>query len=127
MIDYFFRWTDQDDAKQDALMLADYLNVQPGNLRDWAQDKVLPNVQVWRPSQDTTVDGNVVHNFLVGWFAIVALNRQAPVLLNSSALQFALDREARNAGQPFVVRNNIGTVINDVKVSPVFAGSNYPG
>lgn len=126
MIDYFMRWSDQAAAKADALMLADYLNTAPGNLKDWARDKVLANVSVWRPSQDTVVGGVVVHTFIVGWFAIVALNRQVPILLNAAALAFALDRDARNAGQPFVVRNNIGTVISDVGVAPVFAGSNYP-
>lgn len=122
MIDYFFKWTDEAAAKQDALMLADYLNVSPGNLKDWARDKVLPNVRAWRPSQD--VAG--VHTYLTGWFAIVSVNRQVPVLLNATALAFALDRDARNAGHPFVIKNNIGAVLSDVGVSPVFAGSNYP-
>lgn len=126
MIDYFFKWTDEAAAKADVLMLADYLNVAPGGLREWARDKVLPNPKVWRPSQDTVVNGVVVHAYLTGWFLVVALERRVAVLLNSTALQFALDRDARNAGQPFVVKNNIGAVINDVKVAPVFAGSNYP-
>lgn len=126
MIDYFFKWTDEAAAKEDVLMLADYLNVTPGGLREWVRDKILPNPKVWRPSQDTVVNGAVVHTYLTGWFLVVALERRVAVLLNSTALQFALDRDARNAGQPFVVKNNIGAVINDVKVAPVFAGSNYP-
>ncbi len=121
MIDYFFKWLDQATAKADALMLADFLNVTPGDLRDWAHDKVIPDPKVWRPSQD--VGG--VHTFLTGWFAVVALDQQKAVLLNAAALQFALDRDAKNAGQPFVVKNNIGAVITDIVVSPVFAGSNY--
>jgi len=118
VIDYFFKWTNEAAAKADALMLADYLNTDPQALKQWARDKVLPNVQAWRPSQD--VGG--VHTFLTGWFAIVSLNSQASVLLNASALQFALDRD----GPPYVIKNNIGGVITDVAVSPIFAGSHYP-
>lgn len=127
MIDYFFKWTNQAAAKQDALMLADHLGIEisPG-VRDWLADHVLANVKAWRPSQDTIVDGRTVHAYLPGWYAIVSLDRQVNILLNAAPLQFALDRDACNRGEPFVIKNNIGAIIQDVGCEPVFAGSNYP-
>lgn len=131
MIDYFFRWNDQADARQDALMLADHLSVAPDSpdVRDWMRDHVLPNVKAWRVSQDMPNSpdvGGVTHTYLSGWFAIVATRTQVQVLLNAAALQFALDRDACNRGDPFVVRNNIGALITDIGCEPIFAGSNYP-
>lgn len=129
MIDYFFRWATEADARQDALMLADYLNVTPSSLREWARDKVLPNVSAWRPSQDTitvsslsSIGTVVTHNFIAGWSAIISLRNQASVLINATALSFALDRD----GPPYVIKNNIGAVISDIAVEPIFAGSHYP-
>lgn len=122
MIDYFFRWTTEADAKQDALMLADYLHVSSSGLRDWARDRVLPDVKVWRPSQDIISSGAVVHSYLAGWSAIVALAQPRDILTNASALAFALNRE----GPPYVIKNNIGAIISDVACEPIFAGSHYP-
>lgn len=126
-IDYFCRWNSEAEAREDALMLADYLGVEitPG-VREWLRDRVLPNVKAWRPSQDTVVDSRVIHNYLVGWFALISLRQQVQVLLNASALAFCLDRAAANAGQPFVIRNNVGAMIQDVACEPIFAGSDYP-
>lgn len=119
MIDYFFRWNSQADAKADALSLAEFLGheITPG-VREWLRDKVLPDVKAWRPSQDL----NGVHTYLTGWFAIVSLDIQANVLLNASALAFALDRD----GPPYIIKNNIGAIITDVACQPIFAGSHYP-
>ena len=119
MIDYFFRWNSIAEAKADALMLADHhaIEVTPGVIQ-WALDRVLPNVKAWRPSQD--VAG--VHTYLTGWYAIVALHQQLPTFLNASALAFALDRN----GPPYVIKNNIGTVITDIACEPIFCGSYYP-
>jgi hypothetical protein len=114
VIDYFFKWPDEASAKADALALANFLNVNLG----WFQDKVLPNVRAWRPSQD--VGG--VHTFLTGWFALAAWPTQVTILLNATALAFALDRN----GPPYIIKNNIGGVITDIGVSPIFAGSHYP-
>lgn len=123
MIDYFFRWTDEAAAKADAVLLANHFSVQiSSSVILWARERVLPGIQAWRPSQDSSG----VHNYLSGFFAIVAIPQQSSVLLNASALQFALDRDACNAGQPFVVQNNIGTVITDVACQPIFCGSTYP-
>jgi hypothetical protein len=131
-IDYFFRWNNVAAAKQDALMMAEHLGAaDKDGARNWMHDHVLPNVKAWRPSQDTFTTGLmgeqvVTHNYLSGWFAIIAVEGKIPKLLNATALSFALDRDACNAGKPFVVKNNIGATINDVACEPVFAGSNYP-
>jgi hypothetical protein len=96
--------------------------------QDWRREHTLPNVKAWRVSQDI-MQGDppqIVHNYFGGWFVIVALTYQEPVLLNSPALQFALDRDACNRGDPFVVKNNIGALIQDVGCEPIFAGSTYP-
>lgn len=139
MIDYFFRWPTSSDARADAFAAAQHFGfIHPSSagstvsVWSWARSHILPDVQAWRPSQDSTtivvstVDGStrrvITHNYLTGWFAIAAINRQVPVLLNSTALAFALDRD----GPPYIVKNNIGAVITDVGVSPVFAGSHYP-
>lgn len=132
MIDYFLRWNTSSEAKADALSAAQKFGFQLSSGWAWGRDHVIPDVRAWRPSQDvvttivSTVDGTtyrtIVHNYLTDWFAIVSLNNQVSVLLNSSELAFALDRD----GPPYVIRNNIGAVISDVVCSPVFAGSHYP-
>ncbi len=130
-IDYFFRWLSLAEAKQDALLLANHVGMSDGvspDVRDWLRNYVLPNVQVWRPSQDivTVSPATRTHVYLSGWSAIISWPSRVALLLNASALAFALDRDACNAGQPFVIKNNVGAIINDIGVSPVFAGSNYP-
>lgn len=123
MIDYFFRWATSSEARADAFALAQHFGIQSSSgAWSWAVDHVLPNVQAWRPSQDITSSGVVIHNYQTGWFAVVSLNNQIPLLLNSSQLAFALNRD----GPPYIVKNNIGAVLSDIAVSPIFAGSHYP-
>lgn len=112
-------WASEADAKADALILADRhgIEISPGVVL-WLRDHVLPDVKAWRPSQD--VGG--VHTYLTGWFAIIALAQPRGVLLNASALAFALNRD----GPPYVIKNNIGGVITDIAVEPIFCGSHYP-
>lgn len=124
--DFFFKWADEAAAWQDRMRLAEYLGIDP-NATTWNQSTMLPNVKAWRPSQDTVVNGVVQHIYLAGWFALVAHPKRAQVLLDDNNLQFCLDRDAWNRKTPpYVIKNNIGTVINDVAVSPIFAGCNYP-
>lgn len=118
MIDYFYRYTSEADALADAFSVAQKFQVNGF----WLRDHVLPNVQVWRPSQDVTSSGVVTHTYLSGWYAIVSIDSQVPALLNSAALAFALNRD----GPPYVIKNNIGAIVSDVACSPIFAGSHYP-
>ena len=141
-VDYFYRWATSSDARADAFAAAQHFGISSTAGWAWERSHVLPDVQAWRPSQDSTtisvstVDGSTVrtitHNYLTGWFAIVATNNPVPVLLNSTALAFACNREAAGAltstggHVPFILKNNIGAVITDVACSPIFAGSHYP-
>jgi hypothetical protein len=124
MIDYFCKWTSEQAAKQDAMRLRKYFGSDGGTIiQDWYLHQFLPNVLVWRPSQDVTnPDGSVTHTYLTGWYGILALDYVEPIIINDNSLAFALDRN----GPPYVIKNNIGNVINDVAVAPIFAGSHYP-
>ena len=105
-------------------MLVDHIG--PGNV--WLNDHVLADVKVWRPSNDFIGSPNIgiQHVYLTGYYAIIAWPRRVNILLNATALAFALDRDRCNAGLSFVIKNNIGAVITDIAVSQMFAGSNYP-
>ena len=65
---------------------------------------------------------NVVHTYLTGWFGILALDHIEDVIFNDNSIAFVLDRN----GPPYIIKNNIGAVIQDVACSPIFAGSHYP-
>lgn len=97
---------------------------------NWATFRVLPNVKAWRISQDVFAGSPpefVSHTYLPGWFAILAMEEALDVLLNDNNLAFALNRNWTPDSPPnLIVKNNIGAIIQDVGVSPVFAGSNYP-
>ena len=86
----------------------------------WSTHFVLPNIKAWRISQDT---GNPpVHTYLTGWFCWVSVQKPNAQLTNHPNLQFALDRD----GPPYVLKNNIGAIIQDINCEPIFAGSHYP-
>ena len=133
MYDYGFHFASAAAAKADATMLAGQFHTATGDSPEsWAQDHVIAGVQVWRPSQDvhgTDADGNptVTHTYLAGFYVWVSVDNDAPIpaLLNHSALAFCLNRDAREAHSPFVVKNNIGAVLQDLGCSPVFAMNNY--
>lgn len=124
MIDYFLRFNTENDAINAATgsALGQFDNNSPP-VWHWNTHFVLPNVQAWRISQDThNPDGSVTHNYLSGWMCLVATVNPNAQLNNDPALQFTLNRD----GPPYVVKNNIGAVIQDVGVQPIFAGSHYP-
>ena len=127
MIDFFLKFATEAEAIADpnADRLGGFDNSSPP-IWHWNTDYVIPNVQAWRPSQDS--GSPPVHVFLTGWFALVGWSKAAQVLLNHPNLQFALNREWNPNASPrnLVVKNNIGAVINDVNVSTVFCGSTYP-
>lgn len=125
MVDYAFKFADEATALADATMLAG-----PFNGLGWLLDHVVV-VQAWRPSQDVTSGSPPVttHTFLTGFFVVVSIDRPSliPALFNHAALQFALNRTAREVGQAFVLKNNIGGVITDIAAQPLFEMSNpYP-
>lgn len=122
MIDTFLKWA----TEADAIAAAEAAGT-PGAIgrRDtqgnwhWNLDHVNPDVKAWRISQDNT-DGT--HNYLAGWFCIVATQKYNNTLANDPATQFVLDRD----GPPYVLKNNIGAILQDVCCEPIFAGSHYP-
>jgi hypothetical protein len=135
MIDYFARWNSEAEAKQDAARLRQYFGTSgtesPDTVKDWYLNQFLPNVKVWRPSQDTFDNSSppqVIHNYLTGWFGILALDHIEPVIFNDNSIAFVLNRDYDPLASPknLVLKNNIGAIINDIAVSPIFAGSNYP-
>jgi hypothetical protein len=126
MIDYFMRFTDEAEAISEAVAygkLGSYDNSSPPIWR-WNTDHVLPNCKAWRVSQDVIVGSppSVVHSYITGWLCIVALHGINQTLLNHPKMSFALNRD----GPPYVIRNTIGTIIQDIAAEPIFAGSHYP-
>lgn len=118
MIDYALRFNTEADAITAATgtQLGRYDEL---NNWHWNVHFVLPNMQSWRVSQDNP-DGT--HNYLTGWMVLVSVLNRNVQLDNHPNLQFALLRE----GPPYVVINNIGAVLQDIGVQPIFAGSHYP-
>jgi hypothetical protein len=89
-------------------------------------DYVLADVKVWRASQDV---GNV-HTFLTGWFVLISLPSLTPAaiaLRDHAALQVCIDADKaklRQAGM--VLKSNVGGILQDVRMGPIFAGRDYP-
>jgi hypothetical protein len=91
----------------------------------WFQDHVIPDIKVWRASQDNP-DGT--HNYLAGYFVLVSLPRLVVALRDDAAVQVVINRDLANAGMAgAIVRSTVGAVVlQDLRFEPVFAGSNYP-
>lgn len=99
----------------------------------WAGDSVIPNVKVWRVSQDvagTDVEGNptVTHTYQTGFFVLVSLPRIVNVLRDHAAVQFAVDREKMNTRDSgMVLRKTVSNaILNDFRFEPIFAGMEPP-
>ncbi len=130
MIDGIFKFTSLAAAKADP-----YVQTHMNALQTlFAEDRIIPGLQVWRASQDvvgTDAEGHpmVTHTYLTGWFMLVSVSRPIPLALqNHSALQIGIDRDmanARTAGM--VLKSNItNAILQDLRFSPVFSGSDYP-
>jgi len=136
MYDYGFAFSSAAVAEADAVMLENQFDVTLG----WATDHVLAGLQVWKPANDVTTQvtnpnpppptvPQITHTYLTGYFVLVMINTPSPIpaLANHPNLQFILNRTAREAGQPFVVKNNIGATLGQIGVAPVPQSSNpYP-
>lgn len=127
MIDYFFKFNTEAAAIADAAG-SQFYNANTG----WNSDRVAPGLLVWRASQDvngTDAQGNptVTHTPLAGWFGCISLDHVNNTLLNHANLQLAIDRDLSAAGQVAILKSNLTTaVLQDIRFSPLFAGSNYP-
>lgn len=119
-----------------AAALADLVaqtNIDNQNVRDFLSDRAIPNLQVWRASQDvagTDADGNptVTHNYLSGFFVLISLPRVVPALRDDAAVQVVIDRDKANAREAgAILKSTVGAaVLQDLRFSPVFAGADYP-
>lgn len=127
MIDYFFKFLTEAAAIADAAGSIYYTSTAK-----WNADRVVPDLQIWRNSQDVAgplVNGvpTIVHTLLTGWFGVVSLDHIDATLLNHAALQVALDRDKAAAGLPAILKSNVTTaMLNDLRFQPVFAGASYP-
>lgn len=99
----------------------------------WADDSVIPNIKVWRVSQDvigTDAEGKptVTHTYVTGWLALISLPRVVTALHDHPAVQFVVDRDKMNARQPgMILRKTItDAALNDFRFEPVFAGMDPP-
>jgi hypothetical protein len=65
----------------------------------FAADRVIPDIKVWRASQDTiNGDGSVTHNYLAGYFVLISLPRLVVALRDDAAVQVVIDRDLANKG-----------------------------
>jgi hypothetical protein len=138
--DYAYAFASEAAAVADATMLAGHYNatvdLDTGLPIGWLMDHVLPGIKCWEPSQDvTTVNPDpppatiTTHTYLTGYYVLVSVASAAPIpaLANDANLKFILDRTKREAGQAFVVKNNIGATLSNLGCQPVFESSNpYP-
>lgn len=128
MIDAVLKFTDLATAKADAVAQG-YMD---GLHTLFNANQVIPDVKVWRVSQDvsgTDGQGNptVTHTFLTGWFCLISVVSIPNNLKNLAAIQFAYDRDLANARKPCVLKSNLSApLLADLRFSPVFMGANLP-
>lgn len=104
--------------------LAEHTGVDDQSVREFFGDRAIPNVKLWRASQDV----GDVHTYLVGYFVLISLPRLVPALRDNAAVQLVIDRDKANARQAgAIIRSTVGqAVLQDIRMSPVFAGSDFP-
>lgn len=73
----------------------------------------------------------VTHTYLTGWYGCISLPGSypngVPALINHPNLAVAIDRDLSAAGQVAILKNNLSqSLLQDIRFSPLFAGSNYP-
>ena len=92
----------------------------------FAESMLIPNVKVWRASQDV----NGVHTFLSGWYALISIETKGlpDDVKNHAAIQVVIDRDKANARQVgAIIRSTVSAaLLQDLRFQPVFAGSDYP-
>lgn len=122
-IDVILRFASLAAAKADASVRQHYDAIEDL----FAGDRVIPNIKVWRASQDvagTDGEGNptVTHTYLTGWFVLVSLPRLVPALRDHAAVQVVINGETNE-----IIRKTVtNAVMQDLRFEPVFAGRDYP-
>jgi hypothetical protein len=130
-IDVILKFTDLATALADPVVQQHLSTDAQGRLTVPQADHVIPDIKVWRVSQDvagsiTGPDGQsiptVTHTYLPGYFALVSLPQIVPALRDHPAVQVVINRDT-NA----VIRRGISpALLNDLRFDPVYAGCNYP-
>lgn len=130
MIDALLNFPSAAAAKADPA-----LSVHMDQLQSWRGSYVLPDVKVWRPSQDHSIGNDLdtgqpmmVHTYRVGWNIIISLPRVVPALQNHPNLIVMIVRDAVIANSiGMIVKANISqAIMQDTRWEPVFAGCEYP-
>lgn len=120
-IDYYLKFADEATA---LAALRKFTNRD-----EWPTDYCVPGLQVWRASQDATdAEGNVTHKYLPGFFVLCSFTKEITALVNHAAVQVVLNRDKANARKAGgVVQSTLtNPVLQDIRISPVFAGSDNP-
>lgn len=129
MIDHLMTFATEAAAKADPVVGTYNINGV------WRGDCCIPNVFVWSPASNTTngtdpITGQPIimrHAYDTNWRIIISKPTQDAALSALASCHLVTNRDAANAGQPFVIQS----VLTDVQlaalaIEPTFAGSSYP-
>jgi hypothetical protein len=120
-IDYYLKFSDEATALAQLQLFI--------NSTSWPTDYCIPNIQIWRNSQDI-VDGqgNVTHAYLTGFFVLCSFKQNINALTNLAPVQVVIDRDkakARLVGG--VIKSNLSNpILQDIRISPIFSGTDLP-
>jgi hypothetical protein len=113
-IDYVLQFTDEATAQADPVVGTYWIpptsGPGPSSPGGWRGDSVIPNMQVWHPSQDTTntIQGPngpvdiIVHQYLPGFYILISKNQQDPALDNHKSMELTTQREGAAVFANFV-------------------------
>lgn len=131
-IDYLFTCASEAACIADPALASYYTPANADGPGAWRGDVVIPNVQVWDTRQDvssTDADGDLIvtHTYLTGFWLVVSIAGGNAALAGDANLVLAADRDAANAGRPFVLFSSQPEgSLSFFQLSPTFAGSKYP-
>lgn len=132
-IDYLGAFPSEAAAKADAAWGRYWTPPTVDSPGTWRPDICIPSLFVWAPAQDvsgTAPDGSafVTHTpYDALWRISCSFQADNVVLDASPATHLVTDRDAANAGLPFVRQSALpDALLNSLMLSPLYAGSNYP-
>lgn len=139
VIDVYGSWANEAAAQTALATLGRYYNAQigpSGQAIGYALDTLVPNIKVWRSSQDniSCCDANgqniITHTYQTGWYCIVSFttprdNAVLAILQGAAAAVIAINRTKMEAGQSgFVLKNTFSNaILQDLRWSPVTTNS----
>ena len=136
MIDHFVHFVDEAAARANPVMGAYWVEGDDLGPGAWRGDVVIPALSVYQVTGTETVTDpetgvsyqRELREYYAGWFATVALADLDDGLRSLSWI--VADRTAAEAGESnfvlYLSPELSGTDLDSVKVSPLFAGANYP-